>query len=82
MEKTITIHQAKTHLSRYIKEAEQGITIFIGSFGKKEVQLVPVKKRTVKFGLLKNEIKYKSDADLINSDPDIAELFEESAKKI
>ena len=38
--KTITIHDAKTNLSKYIAAAKQGKKIYIGSFGKPEVRLL------------------------------------------
>lgn len=38
--KTISIHAAKTNLSKYIESAKKGETIFIGSHGKPEVKLV------------------------------------------
>lgn len=37
--KTISIHTAKTNLSKYIESAKKGETIFIGSHGKPEVKL-------------------------------------------
>ncbi len=38
--KAITIHDAKTNLSKYIAAAKRGETIYIGSFGKPEIKLV------------------------------------------
>ena len=37
--KTIPIHEAKTNLSKLIKRAAAGETIYIGAFGKPEVEL-------------------------------------------
>ncbi|MBL8122395.1 type II toxin-antitoxin system prevent-host-death family antitoxin [Candidatus Saccharibacteria bacterium] len=37
--KTVTIHDAKTNLSKYIAAAKRGEKIYIGSFGKPEVVL-------------------------------------------
>ena len=81
MEKVVPIHQAKTQLSKLIKEATKGAQIFIGSFGEKEVQLVPVKKTKVKFGLLRGKFKYSSEQELIESDPEIVDMFSKSALK-
>ena len=39
---TVTIHDAKTNLSRYISAAKQGKKVFIGGFGKPEVVLTQV----------------------------------------
>jgi antitoxin (DNA-binding transcriptional repressor) of toxin-antitoxin stability system len=38
--KTVSIHDAKTNLSKYIAAVKAGETIYIGSFGKPEVKLV------------------------------------------
>jgi len=38
--KTVTIHDAKTNLSRYIAAAKRGEKIYIGSFGRPEVVLM------------------------------------------
>jgi len=40
--KTISIHDAKTNLSKYIAAAKKGEEIYIGGFGKAEVRLVKV----------------------------------------
>ncbi len=37
--KTITIHDAKTNLSKYIAAAKSGEKVYIGGFGKAEVVL-------------------------------------------
>ena len=41
---TITTHEAKTHLSRYLAEAEKGREIIIARGKKPVAMLVPVKK--------------------------------------
>lgn len=38
----VTIHDAKTNLSKYISAAKKGRSVFIGAFGKAEVKLVAV----------------------------------------
>ena len=43
--KTISIHDAKTNLSKYIAAAKNGEKIYIGSFGKAEVLLVKLSKQ-------------------------------------
>jgi len=40
--KTISIHDAKTNLSKYIAAAKKGEKIYIGGFGKPEVLLVKI----------------------------------------
>ena len=40
--KTISIHDAKTNLSKYIAAAKNGEKVYIGGFGKAEVLLTKV----------------------------------------
>jgi len=40
---TITVHEAKTHLSRYLAEVENGLEIFIARGKKPVARLVPLK---------------------------------------
>jgi prevent-host-death family protein len=42
MEKTITIHEAKSNLSKLVKRAAAGETIYIGAYGKPEAVLCAV----------------------------------------
>jgi len=42
MEKTISIHEAKSNLSRLVKRAAAGETIYIGAYGKAEAVLTAV----------------------------------------
>ena len=39
---TISIHEAKSNLSKLVKRAAAGETIYIGAYGKPEVTLTPV----------------------------------------
>ena len=50
----INIHQAKTHLSRYVDEAAQGKEIIIAKAGKPVARIVPLvaAKSARKLGLL------------------------------
>lgn len=85
MNKVITIHEAKTHLSKYIRQAKAGKPVAIGSFGKEEVMLVMTqpKKNRIKFGTLAHKRipnAYK-DQDLVQPDPDIIKDFEKAANK-
>lgn len=43
--KTVSIHDAKTNLSKYIAAAKNGEPIYIGSFGQPEVVLTKIKPR-------------------------------------
>lgn len=50
--KSISIHDAKTNLSKYIAAAKKGEKIYIGGFGRAEVVLT---KLPVKEGIDRNE---------------------------
>lgn len=57
--KTISIHDAKTNLSKYIAAAKRGEDIYIGGYGKPEVKLSiiePAHKTKRKIGVLKNQL--------------------------
>ncbi|WCT74053.1 type II toxin-antitoxin system prevent-host-death family antitoxin [Sphingomonas naphthae] len=54
---TVTVHEAKTHLSRLIAEVEAGGEVVIARGKEPVVKLVAVKpKRTPQFGALKGKI--------------------------
>ena len=76
MSKAITIYDAKTNLSKYIKEAKSGHHIYIGSYGQREVVLMTAKpdKKTIKFGTAMGKFKF-SNNNLEGLDKDIQELF-------
>lgn len=77
MSKVVTIHDAKTNLSRYIREAKAGKPVYIGSYGDREVVLMAVnkQKKAIVFGTAKNTIKLKPGYTLDGIDPDIQQLF-------
>lgn len=82
--KTIPIHDAKTNLSKLIKQASKGKTIYIGAYGKPQAMISPLpEKKPIKFGIYAH--KYKTNAydldDLIGSDPEIVKEFEDSINK-
>ena len=54
--KTISIHEAKTNLSRLVKRAAAGETIYIGAYGKPEAALTVVNFNKYKAGLRKDFI--------------------------
>ena len=45
--KTVSIHEAKTNLSRLVKRAAAGETIYIGAYGKPEAALTVVDQRKI-----------------------------------
>ena len=53
MDKVISIHEAKTNLSKLVKKAKAGQTIYIGAYGKAEAVISPLpqKKAGIKFGV-------------------------------
>ena len=65
MSKVLSIYEAKTHLSKLVRQAEAGETIYIGAYGKQQAILSPVpKKLLVKIGVWAN----KSQPDYNNCD--------------
>ena len=79
--KAISIHDAKTNLSKYITAAKKGEKVYIGGFGKAEVLLIklpdaesdPGNKRS--FSLAKGKITDKQDAFSNSTDQSIATLL-------
>jgi prevent-host-death family protein len=69
MDKTVNIHQAKTHLSSLIAEVETGEEIVIARAGKPVARLVPIKsgsarkKRRNLAGALKGKVWIGPDFD-------------------
>lgn len=75
---TISIYEAKTNLSKLVKRAQAGETIYIGSYGNPQAVLTPLpEKKPIVFGVFENQKvpnAYK-DEDLINSDPEIVDMM-------
>ena len=66
----IPIHEAKSNLSKLVKRAAAGETIYIGAYGKPEAALIsiaslPVKKKPVSeaFGCMKGKIVFHEGWD-------------------
>ncbi len=82
--KTVSIHDAKTNLSKYIAAAKRGEEIAIGAYGKQEVWLTakPPKhaKKTAlpkrQFGKLKGKVWIAPDAFSEELDQEISDSFE------
>lgn len=84
MKDVIPIHEAKTNLSKLIKQATAGKTIYIGAYGQPQAIITAVpKKKPIKIGVFAH--KYKpgdfNDADIIKSDPEIIQDFEDAINK-
>jgi prevent-host-death family protein len=73
----INIHQAKTHLSRYVEEAAQGKEIIIAKAGKPVARIVPlvVAKARRKLGLLDGKARIPDDFNAPLPDNVLAEFF-------
>jgi prevent-host-death family protein len=76
--RTINIHQAKTHLSRLVDEAEQGDSFIIAKAGKPKVQVIrldaPAPNPQRRLGFLKGQIKVPDDFDTMMAD-EIEKMF-------
>ena len=81
---TVSIYDAKTQLSKLVKQASSGKTIYIGAYGHPQAMLVPLPTRkTLKLGLLAHKAKpnaYDYD-NLVSSDQEIVAEFEKSISK-
>ncbi len=53
----VTVHAAKTNLSKLIEAALRGEEVVIARGDKPVVRLVPVEKKPFRFGLLAEELK-------------------------
>jgi antitoxin (DNA-binding transcriptional repressor) of toxin-antitoxin stability system len=79
--KTVSIHDAKTNLSKYIAAAKRGEKIYIGGFGRAEVVLLKLSQdekvthRKRSFGMAKNKITVTPEAFSEPTEHEIAELM-------
>lgn len=61
---TVNIHDAKTHLSRYLEQVERGEEIIIARAGRPVARLVPVgEARGVRFGVARGRFAVPDDFD-------------------
>lgn len=84
MENVIPIHQAKTNLSKLVKQASAGKDIYIGAYGQPQVVITAVpQKKPIKIGVYAHKYKVGDfdDAEVIRSDPQIIKDFERSINK-
>lgn len=71
MGKVVNIHQAKTHLSKLLKEIEGGKEIIIAKSGKPIAKLVPLDHRSPRVpGIAKGEVGLEILDPLPDSDLD------------
>jgi prevent-host-death family protein len=78
--RTISTHEAKSRLSELIREARSGTDVVILRNGEPVAKLVPwpPARPARAFGIWSGEIVVHDD--LVAPDPDLAELFDESAR--
>lgn len=76
---TVNIHEAKTHLSRLIKEALEGEPFIIAKAGKPLVKVIPLDAPEAaqfsRTGFLEKQISVPDDFDQMGSDK-IEQLFD------
>jgi|GEM_PF-1075351 len=81
MPKVISIYEAKTHLSKLVKQAQAGETIYIGAYGNPQAVIAPVPvKRPINIGIWEHKKiahAYKT-RELVDPDHDITVDFENS----
>jgi prevent-host-death family protein len=76
--RTINIHEAKTHLSRYVEEAAAGEEIIIAKAGKPIARLVPLEpphKQPRQLGLGRGRFEVPENFDTLYAD-EIRRMFE------
>ena len=64
--KQLNIYEAKTELSRLVDEASKGETFIIAKAGTPLAKLGPIseeKPKKIKYGLMKDKVKFASDFD-------------------
>ena len=76
MATTVNIHEAKTHLSKLIEQAEHGEEVVIARAGKPVVKLVKVESepRTSRLGFMRGQFRVPDDIKTPFKD-EIEEMF-------
>jgi prevent-host-death family protein len=77
MEKSVNVHDAKTHLSRLLERVEAGEEITLARAGRPVARLVPYVRRSEPrpLGLWKGKITLAPDWDSPEVNAEIADLF-------
>jgi antitoxin (DNA-binding transcriptional repressor) of toxin-antitoxin stability system len=79
--KTISIHDAKSNLSKYIEAAKKGNKIYIGGYGKAEVVLTKLSTEESNligkhnFSISKGKVKEKTDSFSRATDNQVSSLL-------
>lgn len=84
MTKVISIYEAKTYLSKMVKQAQAGETIYIGAYGNPQAVIAPPPvKKPIKIGIWAHKKiphAYKTK-DLVDPDPQASADFEKSSEQ-
>ena len=78
---TVSMHTAKSTLSQLVRKAVAGEAVYIGAYGRAEVQLVPVAagaRPRRQLGLLKGKLVLPADLD-VPLPEDVLRSFEGAA---
>lgn len=84
--KPLTVHEAKTHLSRLLKAVENGDEVIIerrnagGTVSRFALVPAPPPERPSLFGALDGQFRMLSDEEWAESDRAVLELFDEAAQ--
>jgi prevent-host-death family protein len=70
----VSVHEAKTHLSRLLHEVELGQEIIIARNGQPIAKIVPLRRRTPQFGIDRGKFTVPDDFNELPED--ILDLFE------
>lgn len=78
--KTVTIHDAKTNLSKYIAAALRGEKVYIGSFGEAQVVLAKIPSKETQMGkrsfiVAKGKVKVTPEAFTDSTDREVSALM-------
>lgn len=78
MDKSVNIHEAKTHLSRLVERVEAGEEITLARAGRPVAKLVPylARREPRKPGLLEGQVTLAPDWDSAEVNAEIADLFD------
>lgn len=78
MSEVVSISEAKAQLSKLVKRAQAGETIYVGSYGNPQAVIGPVPvRKPVPIGVWAHKRRPNAyeEADLINPDEDVIEDF-------
>jgi antitoxin (DNA-binding transcriptional repressor) of toxin-antitoxin stability system len=80
MDNVLSIYEAKTNLSKLVKRAQAGQTIYIGAYGQLQAVLTspPTLKPKLKFGAWADDHSVMIPDDFDDLDPEIIDMFENS----